>query len=665
MKHYNMKIGIVDIGWKEISKDSLTSQALGGSETWLLSITKEFVKKGYDVTVFCNTKEEWMDGARFVPLYHMIDKFIAEVSEPYDFIILNRIIRKFDIDIITVIRQYNATQNIFIQMHDLSLLYNDHIASKEEIDRTGIFDKRVRGIVLLTEWHKSNFEKQYPNLNSIPKYIIPNGVDIDLIPKEKPQTDNRILWSSCAERGLDILLEMYDDIKSKVPDFGIDIAGYNDLSQLNKFDIKDKDVRVLGNLPKDKLYEEMNKHKVWFYPGTFAETFCITMVENMLCKNFVVSPFTYGTQDILSADHRDRISLDFRFDDGRSIIAKNQAANYIIAVLTNKYCHVGEPKYIHEVTERNYQECLKYTWINTADGYINIYKHIYKQDNLSILKEHLKGVFLAQSCNLPFFKKELAIVENTWAKELIEDKHPGYKFFSYTSCDDTHPTPCIDGNTIYVLNDDSIEHTYEKMRDAYQLLLDKYDFDVLFRTNTSTFINVPLAIQRMECLKEKEIVSDICGYYHVIPNMTPTFMFNTFVGAAYIISRKIADSIFLSRYDSSISNVQDGDDIISCYIINELYNPGEIEMKSIVVSNDASVYLSYRYKGASDLSKTYDQISATDELNKKRYISDPSIVNDQIIVSYRTFYTDLDKREEEGELQHLQELYEAYRKDHE
>lgn len=659
-----MKIGIIDIGWKEIDKDSLSSQALGGSETWLLSVTREFVKKGHEVTVFCNTKEEWNDGARFVPLYHMIDKFIAESSKPYDFMILNRIIRRFDTDIITAIRQYNATQNIFIQMHDLSLLYNDHIATKQEVYSTGIFDKRVRGIVFLTEWHKRNFESQYPSLSSIPKYVIPNGVDIDLIPKEKSQTDNRILWSSCAERGLDILLDMYDDIKRKIPDFGIDIAGYNDLSQLDKYNIKDKDVRVLGNLPKDKLYEEINKHKVWFYPGTFAETFCITMVENMLCKNFVVSPFTYGTQDILSAEHRDSIAMVFKFDDGKNTIAKTQAANYIIAILTNKYCRVGEPEYIRKVTERNYQECLKYTWINTADKYIDAYKHIYKQD-IPNKKEHLKGVFLAQSCNLPFFIKELAVVEDTWAKELIEGKHPGYKFFSYTSCDTSHPEPCIDGNTIYVLNDDSIEHTYEKMRDAYQLLLDNYDFDVLFRTNTSTFINVPLAIQRMENLKEKEIVSDICGYYHAAPNMNPIFMFNTFVGAAYIMSRKVADSIFLSRYDSTISNVKDGDDIKACYILNELYHPGEIEMNNIVISSDPSFYLSYRYKGAKNLTKAYDEISATDELNKKRYTSDPSIVNDQIIVSYRTFYTDLNKREEEGEIEHLRELYGAYKKNHE
>ena len=659
-----MKIGIVDIGWKEIDRNSLSSQALGGSETWLLSTTREFVKKGYEVTVFCNTKEEWTDGARYVPLYNMIDKFYSEISKPYDFMILNRIIRRFDTDIITAIRQYNATQNIFIQMHDLSLLYNDHVATKEDIDRTGIFDKRVRGIIFLTEWHKHNFEIQYPNLNSIPKYIIPNGVDIDLIPKEKPQTDNRILWSSCAERGLDILLDMYDDIKHKVPDFGIDIAGYNDLSQLNKYNIKDKDIRILGNLPKNKLYKEMNKHKVWFYPGTFAETFCITMVENMLCKNFVVSPFTYGTQDIISTNYRDNIAMEFKFNGPNEDSAKTQATNYIIAILTDKYCQVGEPEYINEIIEHNYQECLKYTWTRTADKYIDIYNHIYKRD-IPNTREHLKGVFLAQSCNLPFFKKELAVVEDTWAKELIEGKHPGYKFFSYTSCDETHPEPCIDSNTIYVLNDDSIEHTYEKMRDAYRLLLDNYDFDVLFRTNTSTFINIPLAIQRMENLKEKEIVSDICGYYHAAPNMNPVFMFNTFVGAAYIMSRKIADSIFLSRYDSTISDVKDGDDIKACYILNELYCPGEIEMNNITISSNPSLYLSYRYKGANDLTKAYDEISATDELNKKRYTSDPSIVNSQIIVSYRTLYTDLNEREKEGEIEHLRELYEAYKKDHE
>ena len=652
-----MRIGIIDIGWKEINKDTLTSQALGGSETWLLSVTKELVKQGHDVTVFCDTKEEWIDGARYVPLYHMIDKFIAEQNNPYNFIILNRIIRRFNTDIITAIRQYNATQNIFIQMHDLSLLYEDHIATSRELNGTGIFDKRVRGIIFLTEWHRDNFALQYPNLNDIPKYVIPNGVDISLIPKKKSKTDNRILWSSCAERGLDILISMYDEIKAQVPDFGIDVAGYNDLSHLNT---QGKDIHILGNLPKEKLYEEMNKHKVWFYPGTFAETFCITMVENMLCKNFVISPFTYGTHDILSDELRNRFSMTANFSESEwKETAKREAINYIVAVLTNKYERVGEPELIKDITNQCYQECLRYTWAKTAQRYINTYRHIYMLD-IPEMREHLKGVFLAQSCNLPFFKKELTMVEHTWARDLIDGKYPGYKFFGFTSCDGLHPEPCIDGNTIYVRNDDKIEGTYNKMRDAYKLLLAHYDFDIMFRTNTSNFINVELAIQRMEKLRENEVVSDICGYYHLMPNNSILFQFNTFVGSAYIMSRKIADSIFLSRYDNSISNSNDGDDIVACYILNELHHPGSIILSDLVLNPNNDSRMTYRYKCTNHPEEVSDMIASIDELNKKRYTEDPNVVNSQISVSYRMLHLDPDKREEEGEIQHLLELNEAY-----
>ena len=50
-------------------------------------------------------------------------------------------------------------------------------------------------------------------------------------------------------------------IKKFVPDFGIDVAGYNDIDM--SFD-SDVDIRYLGKLSKEQLYEEQRKHKVWF-----------------------------------------------------------------------------------------------------------------------------------------------------------------------------------------------------------------------------------------------------------------------------------------------------------------------------------------------------------------------------------------------------------------
>ena len=53
------------------------------------------------------------------------------------------------------------------------------------------------------------------------------------------------------------------------------------------------------HLTKSELYKEMQKHKIWFYPGVFQETFCITLIENILSGCNISLAFKNGPKDIL------------------------------------------------------------------------------------------------------------------------------------------------------------------------------------------------------------------------------------------------------------------------------------------------------------------------------------------------------------------------------
>lgn len=660
-----MKIAIIDIGWKELTTDSLQKEALGGSETWLMQITKEFslssdVEK---IDVFCNTPGEKTDkNITFIPLYNLIDKFIERPH--YEFVILNRIIHRFGANMIALIRQYNITENIFIQMHDLSLLYEDHLIRKEEMDLSCLHDPRVRGFVFLTPWHAKNFFSQYPELSDLNYYVIPNGVNDALVP-DKPKTcDHHVLWSSCVERGLDILIR---DVAPRVragvqsvpgiPDFEVDVAGYGDsIQQYQGLE----HVNILGKLDKQTLYKEMSKHAVWFYPGTFAETFCITMVENMLCKNVVVSPFTYGTQDILPDELKMKESLiHATFETTNSYEyynACNQAAVSIINAINfyDKYDTGSVREYVK-----------RYNWKATAEKYLSIYKDLYYL-NVPV-KKHLKGVFLSMSCNKPFFIEESKLVEQTWAKSLIEGQHPGYEYYRYTSCDEQHPEECIDGTTIYVKSGDGLYDTYDKMRRVYHLLLRSgITFDKILRTNTSTFINVPRTIQFMESLQDTDLGGNVCGYYHKYANGQLVFQFNTICGNMYVMSKYVADRVFLSNFNQANSDVkvQDGDDIITAYIINEIFNmhinivPDELHFVNLNTVNDPDYFYSGsyipRYKWTlPGQEMTKDQID--------QYVDDPELVNHVPAISVRTATSNFDERiNKYHEFDHMKELYEHY-----
>ncbi len=104
---------------------------------------------------------------------------------------------------------------------------------------------------------------------------------------------HKLFYASSYDRGLDILLLMWGDIKKAYPDATLDIAYGWDLfdkaavnnkeRQAWKADvvelIKQPGVTEHGRVGKDKLEEVRRSCGIWAYPTYFTEIFCITAVE--------------------------------------------------------------------------------------------------------------------------------------------------------------------------------------------------------------------------------------------------------------------------------------------------------------------------------------------------------------------------------------------------
>ncbi|MCC7571448.1 hypothetical protein KO465_09065 [Candidatus Micrarchaeota archaeon] len=104
---------------------------------------------------------------------------------------------------------------------------------------------------------------------------------------------HKLIYSSSYDRGLDILLFMWPDIKAKFPEATLDIC-YGWEGFLSRF--KDNPERMKwyehtsmmmnqegithhGRVGKDKLKELREKCGIWAYPTYFTEIFCITAIE--------------------------------------------------------------------------------------------------------------------------------------------------------------------------------------------------------------------------------------------------------------------------------------------------------------------------------------------------------------------------------------------------
>lgn len=270
---------------------------LGGSETWLIKMSKELTKAGYHIIIFQSSREILLkDNIEIVPLSIMANRLSYQK--------INHLIfyRICDFEILSLIKEYDCCDNIYMIAHDQCMWkYNNTdkgiqfypqnnncvVSWYDDINTSNYYKNHIKCLFLMSDWHYSINRHLYPREFI---EIIGNGIDI---PNDESEIekDNSILWSSCYERGIDILVDKIAPlVRKEIPDFQIYTCSYNNnLPEQYKNQVID-----LGSLNKTDLYNEIKKHKVWFLPLSYWETFCITALENIVNDVEIVIPYDYG-----------------------------------------------------------------------------------------------------------------------------------------------------------------------------------------------------------------------------------------------------------------------------------------------------------------------------------------------------------------------------------
>jgi glycosyltransferase involved in cell wall biosynthesis len=126
--------------------------------------------------------------------------------------------------------------------------------------------------------------------------VIKNGFDDDLIVKKefKPQNKIKLVYTSTPWRGLDVLLDAMEQIKtdqveldiySSTQIYGDAFKAINDSQFLNLYDKakKIKNVNYKGYLNHKELMKILHTYDVYIHPSTFEETFCMAAMEALAC----------------------------------------------------------------------------------------------------------------------------------------------------------------------------------------------------------------------------------------------------------------------------------------------------------------------------------------------------------------------------------------------
>jgi GR25 family glycosyltransferase involved in LPS biosynthesis/glycosyltransferase involved in cell wall biosynthesis len=283
--------GLAGVRWNQTYS---LKNALGGSETAVAYLTK-FFPKNYEIFVTGEVEEENIDNVHYVNSYNL-ENLLKNTN--FHTIVISRYAGFFDM------YPYSKSFQNFIWVHDTVI--NSYGSSLNDVGILQKWESRINGIVCLTQWHKEHLEHLYPSIRG-KTHVINNGIKSEMFTFPFVKKPNSFIYTSCPERGLKRLLELWPSILEKFPDAELNISSYVDFPrhdgerEIQKTIDSLTNVKYLGKLGPEQLYEIMSKSEYWLYPTDWPETSCITSLEmlrsEVVCIYYPIAGLTWTMSD--------------------------------------------------------------------------------------------------------------------------------------------------------------------------------------------------------------------------------------------------------------------------------------------------------------------------------------------------------------------------------
>jgi len=270
--------------WEPWSPSSINTTGLGGSETALVQVSARLAREGWDVRVYSGAEPGLYAGALWRP-------FTAwDPTDDPDLLVVSRLCHVFDNPV--------GAKRTALWCHDNS--YHGQL-TEERADK-------IDHIVTLSDWQRERFADLYP-FAADKLAVIRNGITVsgigDPTDDRYPDADApfekrkpRCVYSSSADRGLDIMLELWPQIRERVPDaelhvfYGFDVLDRVAIANPALVAYKQHVLKLAadaggeqggvflrGRVGQKDLIAEMQQARVWSYPTGFLETSCIGAME--------------------------------------------------------------------------------------------------------------------------------------------------------------------------------------------------------------------------------------------------------------------------------------------------------------------------------------------------------------------------------------------------
>lgn len=298
--------------------ETIESVGNGGSEIAMVRMAKSLREIGHPVQVYnAIPMAREFDGVSYTP-------FSEFRGTDADVFVSSRVGSIFDHH-----EQIRSRLNL-VWVHDVSVFDMNYSRSLH-----------VDHFLCLSRWHADYFLSQFSYISRDQIRVTRNGIrtsDFSELPTKSPK---RLIWSSSPDRGLDVLLDAWPDIRYFHPDAELHVfygfenwkksAAHNPdptvLRSVLGFEHRVRNTEGVifhGRISPSRLSREFLKSSYWVYPTTFTETSCISAMEAQAAGCHIVTtpigalPETVGLRGTLL----DPYDPQFRKNFTRSVIEK-------------------------------------------------------------------------------------------------------------------------------------------------------------------------------------------------------------------------------------------------------------------------------------------------------------------------------------------------------
>jgi hypothetical protein len=235
--------------------------------------------------------------------------------------------------------------------------------------------KNLDGIVFVSEWQRISCTNFF-NIDTIPTYCIGNGITPEftnafssLEEFKKNKINNLGIYSSAPYRGLDSLYRLSKNINEEIViDIYSSMKVYDQTENQKLIDLykkisERKVFKYCGSVTKKELAKAFINKSFLTYPCTFAETFCITLLDSLAMG---LKPITtnLGALNETSMGFSKILNINNNFLEEYAKVLDLSIREKKLDF--NKWCEKQYDQYLF--VNKNY------TWLNKAQQWLDLAK---------------------------------------------------------------------------------------------------------------------------------------------------------------------------------------------------------------------------------------------------------------------------------------------------